>query len=278
MAVGSKYTANQVRGLPLWPSSRYLSLKRRGVALSMRTEGVPARLLIADDHAMVREGMRSMLANEPDLQIVGEAKDGEEVLKLCRRFRPELVLMDVRMPKMDGLQATRAIKEISPQTAILVVSTYENQEYLLEAIKAGAAGYILKEATKGQLLSAVRTVLAGETLLNQELAMRVIRNLIDEQQFSNQGYADVPPSSSGRPSDERAGPSPLEVLSPRELDVLRLIARGRTNQQISEDLLVSVSTVKKHVHQIIAKLGVSDRTQAAISAIQFDLEHPKRNR
>jgi DNA-binding NarL/FixJ family response regulator len=244
----------------------------------MRAEGVPARLLIADDHAMVREGMRSMLANEPDLQIVGEAKDGEEVLKLCRRFRPELVLMDVRMPKMDGLQATRAIKEISPQTAILVVSTYENQEYLLEAIKAGAAGYILKEATKGQLLSAVRTVLAGETLLNQELAMRVIRNLIDEQQFSNQGYADVPPSSSGRPTtDERAEPSPLEVLSPRELDVLRLIAQGRTNQQISEDLLVSVSTVKKHVHQIIAKLGVSDRTQAAISAIQFDLEHPEQN-
>ena len=242
----------------------------------MRAEGVPARLLIADDHALAREGMRSMLANEPDLQIVGEAKDGEEVLKLCRRFRPELVLMDVRMPKMDGLQATRAIKEISPQTAILVVSTYENQEYLLEAIKAGAAGYILKEATKGQLLSAVRTVLAGETHLNQELAMRVIRNLIDEQQSSNQGYADVLPSS-GRPSDERAEPSPLEVLSPRELDVLRLIARGRTNQQISEDLLVSVSTVKKHVHQIVAKLGVSDRTQAAISAIQFEQEHPEQS-
>ena len=242
----------------------------------MRAEGVPARLLIADDHALAREGMRSMMANEPDLQIVGEAKDGEEVLKLCRRFRPELVLMDVRMPKMDGLEATRAIKEISPQTAILVVSTYENQEYLLEAIKAGAAGYILKEATKGQLLSAVRTVLAGETHLNQELAMRVIRNLIDEQQSSTQGYADVLPSS-GRPSDERAGPSPLEMLSPRELDVLRLIAQGRTNQRISEELLVSVSTVKKHVHQIVAKLGVSDRTQAAISAIQFEQEHPEQS-
>lgn len=247
----------------------------------MRTEGVPARLLIADDHALAREGMRAMLANEPDLQIVGEARDGEEALKLCRRFRPELVLMDVKMPKMDGLEATRAIKEVSPQTAILMVTTYESQEYLVKAIKAGAAGYVLKEATKGQLLSIVRRALDGETPLNEELAMQVLRNLI-EQQPSNQGYADVPPSSSpsssGRPTDERAGASPLEVLSPRELDVLRLIARGRTNQQISEDLLVSVSTVKKHVHQIIAKLGVSDRTQAAISAIQFDLEHLKRNR
>ena len=136
----------------------------------MRTEGVPARLLIADDHAMVREGLRSMLANEPDLQIVGEAKDGEEALNLSRRFRPELVLMDVRLPQMDGLEATRAIKEISPETAILMVTTYENPEYLVEAIKAGAAGYLLKETTKGQLLSTVRRVLDGETPLNEELA------------------------------------------------------------------------------------------------------------
>jgi two-component system, NarL family, response regulator LiaR len=242
----------------------------------MRTEGVPARLLIADDHAMVREGLRSMLANEPDLQIVGEAQDGEEALNLCRRFMPELVLMDVRMPKMDGLEATRAIKEVSPQTAILMVTTYENPEYLVEAIKAGAAGYLLKETTKAQLLSTVRRVLDGETPLNEELATQVLRKLL-EQPSPNQGYADVPPYS-GRPSDERAGPSPLEVLSPRELDVLRLIARGRTNRQISEELLVSVSTVKKHVHQIITKLGVSDRTQAAISAIHLDLEHPERNR
>jgi DNA-binding NarL/FixJ family response regulator len=246
----------------------------------MRTEGVPARLLIADDHALAREGMRSMLANEPDLQIVGEAKDGEEALNLCRRFRPELVLMDVRMPKMDGLEATRAIKEVSPQTAILMVSTYESQEYLVEAIKAGAAGYVLKEATKGQLLSTLRGVLDGETPLNEELAMRVLRKFV-EQPPLNEGYADVPPtttsSTSGRPIEERAGPSPLEVLSPRELAVLRLIARGRTNRQIAYDLLVSVSTVKKHVHQIITKLGVSDRTQAAISAIHFDLEHPEQN-
>jgi two-component system, NarL family, response regulator LiaR len=243
----------------------------------MRTEGVPAKLLIADDHAMVREGIRSMLANEPDLQIVGEAKDGEEALELCRRFRPELVLMDVRMPKMDGLEATRAIKEVSPQTAILMVSTYESQEYLVEAVKAGAAGYILKEATKGQLLGTLRRVLDGETPLNEELAMQLLRKFV-EQPPLNEGYADVLPSSSGRPSGGRAGLSPLEVLSSRELDVLRLIARGRTNRQIAYDLLVSVSTVKKHVHQIITKLGVSDRTQAAISAIHLDLEPPERNR
>jgi DNA-binding NarL/FixJ family response regulator len=244
----------------------------------MRAEGVsPARILIADDHALVREGMRSMLANEPDLQIVGEARDGQEALELCRRFRPELVLMDVRMPKMDGLQATRQIKELSPQTAVLMVTTYESQEYLVEAIKAGAAGYVLKEATKGQLLSIVRRVLDGETPLNEELAMQLLRKLL-YQHSSHEGYADVARSSSLRPTDERGEPSPLEGLSPRELDVLRLIARGRTNQQISEELLVSVSTVKKHVHKIIAELGVSDRTQAAVLAIELDLRgDPQQN-
>jgi DNA-binding NarL/FixJ family response regulator len=119
----------------------------------MRTEGVPARLLIADDHALAREGMRSMLANEPDLQIVGEARDGEEALNLCRRFRPELVLMDVRMPKMDGLEATRAIKEVSPQTAILMVSTYESQEYLVEAIKAGRPATSSRRLPRGSYLA-----------------------------------------------------------------------------------------------------------------------------
>jgi DNA-binding NarL/FixJ family response regulator len=183
--------------------------------------------------------------------------------------------------RTDALEATRAIKEVSPQTAILMVSTYESQEYLVEAIKAGAAGYVLKEAAKGELLSTLRGVLDGETPLNEELAMQVLRKFVEKPPL-NESYADVPPttsspSSSGRPIEEREGPSPLEVLSSRELDVLRLIARGRTNRQIAYDLLVSVSTVKKHVHQIITKLGVSDRTQAAISAIHFDLEHPEQN-
>jgi DNA-binding NarL/FixJ family response regulator len=232
-------------------------------------EGVrPARVLIADDHLLVREGMSAMLANEPDLQVVGEAKDGQEVLKVCREVCPDLVLMDVRMPKIDGLEATRKIKEECPQSSVLIVTTHASQEYLAEAIRAGAAGYVLKEATKGQLVSAVRRALDGESPMNQELAMRLLRRLVEHT--PDQGQAD--PNPSGRSSEERlAGPSPFELLTPRELEVLRLLAQGKTNQQIAKDLLVSVSTVKKHMRQIIPKLRVSDRTQAAILALKLGL-------
>ena len=136
-----------------------------------------ARVLIADDHPLAREGLRSMLAPEQDLEIVGEAEDGRAALELCRKMRPELVLMDVRMPGMDGLEATRRIKELCPKTAVLIVTTHHSEEYLLEAVGAGAAGYVLKEATKGELLGAVRRVLGGESPLNQELAMRLLRRL-----------------------------------------------------------------------------------------------------
>jgi DNA-binding NarL/FixJ family response regulator len=232
----------------------------------------PARILIADDHPLIREGMSSMLANEPDLRVVGEAKDGLEALKVCRKLRPELVLMDVRMPKMDGLEATRKIKEACPQTSVLIVTTHESQEYLAEAIRAGAAGYVLKEATKGQLVGAVRRALEGESPMNEELAVRLLRRLV-EHSPNNQGHADLSPS--GRSSEERpAGPSPLGLLSPRELEVLRLMAQGKTNQQIAKDLLVSVSTTKKHVRRIISKLEVSDRTQAAVLALKLGVPTP----
>jgi DNA-binding NarL/FixJ family response regulator len=232
------------------------------------------RLLIAEDHALVREGMRAMLAREPDLEIVGEAKDGEEALALCRKLRPDLVRMDVSMPRMDGLEATWQIKEVCPQTSVLIVTAHESREYLAEAIRAGAAGYVLKEAPKGQLVGAVRRVLEGESPMNQELAMHLLRELLDEAPPKEASSAQLPPSV--RPSDERVGVSALESFSPRELEVLRLVAIGRTNQQIAKDLLVSVSTVKKHVRQIISKLGVSDRTQAAVMAVELGL-HPERD-
>src|SRR3712207_1836906 len=143
----------------------------------------PARLIIADDHDLVRDGIRAMLAREPDLEVVGEAKDGEEALELCRSLRPDLVLMDVRMPKMDGLAATREIKAESPKTTVLIVTTHENPDYLLDAVKAGAAGYVLKESTRAELTSAVRSVLGGESPLDQDLAMRLLRRLANEDKI-----------------------------------------------------------------------------------------------
>ena len=230
-----------------------------------------ARVLIADDHPLAREGLRSMLAPEQDLEIVGEAEDGRAALELCRKMRPELVLMDVRMPGMDGLEATRRIKELCPKTAVLIVTTHHSEEYLLEAVGAGAAGYVLKEATKGELLGAVRRVLGGESPLNQELAMRLLRRLGERPPPGREAPRTSTSPLSRSPEKERPAPSPLEALTPREVEVLRLVSGGRSNAQIAEELLISTSTVKNHVQRILAKLGASDRTQAAVMAVGLGL-------
>jgi DNA-binding NarL/FixJ family response regulator len=215
----------------------------------------PARLLIADDHDLVREGLRAVLSGEDDLEVVGEAKDGREALRMCRSLSPDLVLMDVRMPKSDGLEATRAIKEEMPEVSVMMVTMHENPDYLLEAIRAGAAGYILKDAEGERLVGAVRRTLNEESPLDEELAMRLLQSLAREKERSS------------RPSPE----APVPALTAEELEVLRLLALGQTNRQISRSLLSSVSTVKAHVRSTIAKLGVSDRTQAAVRAIQLGL-------
>ena len=145
------------------------------------TQTGPARLLIADDHALVREGLRTMLSGEDGIRVVAEANDGEEALSLCRRLSPDLVLMDVRMPVMDGLEATRRIKQEMPQTSVVMVTMHENPDYLFEAVKAGAAGYVLKDASGERLLGAVRRTLGGESPLNQELAMRLLVRLARER-------------------------------------------------------------------------------------------------
>jgi DNA-binding NarL/FixJ family response regulator len=236
----------------------------------------PARLVVADDHALVREGMRAMLAGEPELEVIGEARNGQEAVELCRRACPDLVLMDVRMPKLNGLEATRAIKEECPQTSILIVTSHQDTEYLLQALKAGAAGYILKEAAKQQVIGAIRECLSGECPLDRDLSVRLIRSLADEVR-PREGFAD-PRTSSAKPiKEQRPRPPALSgQLSPREIEVLRLLAKGQTNQGIARNLLISVSTTKKHVQSIISKLAVSDRTQAAIRAIELGvLDHPE---
>src|SRR4028118_600844 len=143
----------------------------------MQAETPPARLLIIDDHALVREGLRAMLASEPGVEVVGEAADGREALELCRASCPDLALMDVRMPIMDGLEATREIKRECPQTSILMVTTHESSDYLFEAVKAGAAGYILKNATKSQMSDAITRILGGDSVLNDGLVMQLLRRL-----------------------------------------------------------------------------------------------------
>jgi NarL family two-component system response regulator LiaR len=226
-------------------------------------EGRPARVVIADDHGLVREGLRAVLEGEPDIEVVGEAEDGGEALEVCRRVHPDLILMDVRMPNMDGLAATRAIKDEMPTTSVVMVTMHENPDYLLEAIRAGAAGYILKDASAERLVEAVRRTLDGESPLNQELAMRLLTRMASEGG-----------SSTGTHREERQGPMP-EGITPREAEVLQHLAQGRTNPQIAENLEVSRGTVKIHVQNIIAKLGVSDRTQAAVRAIELGLFDPQ---
>ena len=260
------------------------------------THSGPARLLIADDHALVREGLRTMLSGEDGLQVIAEANDGEEALSLCRDFRPDLVLMDVRMPVMDGLEATRRIKEEMPQVSVVMVTMHENPDYLFEAVKAGAAGYVLKDASGERLLGAVRRTLEGESPLNQELAMRLLVRLARErgeggnQQGGSQEDEAGANSIGVRPGEEIHAPEAareepegaghrdeagrIETLTPREIEVLTLLSQGQTNPQIAQNLMVSRGTVKIHVQHIISKLGVSDRTQAAVRAIEAGLIEP----
>jgi DNA-binding NarL/FixJ family response regulator len=208
-----------------------------------------ARLVIVDDHDLARAGLASLLASDPRLDVVGEATTGREALAVCRELRPDLVLMDVRMPDLDGLAATRAIKQQCPDTSVIIVTMHENADYLFEALRAGAAGYVLKGATKQEIMRTVSRVLAGDAVINPELANQLLRRMAGSDQVA-----------------------PAAVhLTPREHDVLRLLVQGLTNGQIALRLQVSLSTAKAHVEHILDKLGVSDRTQAAVRAVELGL-------
>lgn len=212
----------------------------------------PARLVIVDDHELARAGLRSMLASVSGLDVVGEATNGNEALTLCRELRPNLALIDVRMPGLNGLVTTRAIKQEDPAINVIMVTMYDTPEYLLEALKAGAAGYVLKDATRRELLMAVRRVLRGESILGESiLDGHLLQRLSTDT--------------------SRSVPQPVEQLTVREREVLRLLAQGQTNREIARNLIVSAGTVKTHVEHIIAKLGVSDRTQAAVRALELGL-------
>jgi DNA-binding NarL/FixJ family response regulator len=206
--------------------------------------------MVADDHHVIRAGLRRILAQDPRLDVVGEASDGSEVVALLAELQPDMILMDARMPGMDGLEATRIVKQRDPTVTVLILTLFEDPRLLLEAARAGAAGFVLKSATADALLSAIWQGQNGGFASDPKLLRRALMEY-----------------SLGRPVTEVQ--SPPALLSARELEVLELIARGQSNPRIAEELYISPSTVKVHVEHILAKLGVSDRTQAAVRAIEL---------
>jgi DNA-binding NarL/FixJ family response regulator len=216
-------------------------------------------VLIADDQRLVRSGLRAIIESEPGLAVVGEAADGAEAVEAVRRLRPDIALMDIRMPRLDGVAATRALcSGPGPHpTRILMLTTFNFDDYVAEALRAGASGFLLKDGTADQLLEAVRVVAAGEAIL----APAVTRRMLERMAAGHVDTAD--------------GADLRKLLSTREVDVLLLVARGLSNAEISVALHLAESTVKTHVQNILAKLGVRDRLQAAVAAYESGLVQPR---
>jgi DNA-binding NarL/FixJ family response regulator len=217
------------------------------------------KVLLVDDQAMVREGFAAVLAAQPDMVVVGGAADGEEAVGLARRHDPDVVLMDIRMPRLDGLAATRRVLDVPPGThrpRVLMLTTFDLDEYVFEALRAGASGFLLKDAPAADLVAGVRVIAAGDALL----APSVTRRLIED-------YAT-------RTRRGSASPTILDSLTPRELDVLRLVARGQSNTEIAESLVVAEQTVKTHIGRIFGKLDLRDRAQAVVLAYESGLVTP----
>ncbi len=210
------------------------------------------RIVVADDQGMVRRGLVSLLSMEPDIEIAGEAADGEEAVRIILQERPDVALLDIRMPVMDGITAMRKIAAAKAPTRLLALTTFDLDEYVFEALKAGASGFLLKDATAEELAAAIRLVAAGEAVL----APAVTRRVID-------AFAHAAPANLDN--------AKLASLTARELDVLRLVARGRSNQEIADLLVLSAATVKTHVSNVLMKLELRDRVHATIAAYEMGL-------
>jgi len=206
------------------------------------------KILIADDHAVVREGTRQILEQEPDLEVVAEAVDGEEAIKLAGRFRPDLAIIDIAMPKVDGIEATKQIKALYPAISVLILTAYDDDQFVFGLLEAGAAGYLLKSVRGKELVDAVRQVYAGESVLHPTIARKVLNRFL------------APPDKSDIHKEK--------VLSERETEVLRLATQGLNNQEIADKLFLSLRTVQAHLGHIFNKLRVSSRTEAVVKALK----------
>ena len=217
------------------------------------------RVLIADDQQLVRTGLRMILDAEPDIDVVGEATNGREAVAMARELEPDVVLMDIRMPELDGIEATRRVvqRDGDTSTRVLMLTTFDLDEYVYDALRAGASGFLLKDAPANQLAAGVRMVAAGDALL----APAITRRLIEE-------FTATPPAASAPPG--------LDELTPRELEVFRLVAQGKSNAEIAAELIIGETTVKTHVTRIMMKLGVRDRVQAVVLAYELGVVTPSR--
>jgi DNA-binding NarL/FixJ family response regulator len=219
-------------------------------------------IVVADDHEVVRAGFAALLDTQPDFTVLGTASDGSEAVRVCRELQPDVVLMDVRMPGLDGIEATRQLADAGERgPRVLILTTFDLDEYVFDALRAGASGFLLKDVTAERLFDAVRVVAAGEALL----APAITRRLISE-------FTRLRPVSGAPPS------AAVGALTPRETEVLRLVAEGLSNPEIAQRLVVTEETVKTHVSRILAKLGLRDRTQAVVAAYESGLVVPGRER
>ena len=207
------------------------------------------KILIADDHAVVREGTRRILEQDQGLEVVAEAGDGEEAVRLATNLKPDVAIIDIAMPNIDGIEATRQIKALCPDTTVLILTAYDDDQFIFSLLEAGAAGYLLKSVRGRELIDAVRSVHAGESVLHPAIARKILNRFVP---------------SSGKPTKEES----LDVLSQREMEVLKLAARGLSNQDIAEELCLSMRTIQGHLGHIFSKLQVSSRTEAVIRALK----------
>ncbi len=215
------------------------------------------RVLLVDDQALFCEGLRTLLDLQPDIEVVGEANNGREAIECVARAAPDVVLMDIRMPVLDGVAATRDIRAHHPNTQVIVLTTFDDDEYVFEALRAGAVGYLLKDVASERLAEAVRSAARGESFLQPSVAAKVVAEYIR--------LADAPHARAS------ANQALVEPLSDRELEILRLVATGASNKEIAATLVIAEGTVKNHVTNILGKLGVRDRTQAALKVKELGL-------